>query len=49
MNTLHCQRPDGSFDQSTNPPTVAHRPRLTPVGLAVVFVLMLAIGALPFA
>jgi len=46
---LHPQHPDGSLDQPASPPAAARRLRLSAVGIAVVFVLMLAIGTLPAA
>jgi len=46
---LHPQRPDASPDQPASPSAAARRPRLTPVGIAVIFLLMLAVGALPAA
>jgi len=44
MNGLHPQRPDASPDQPASPSAAARRPRLSAVGIAVVFLLMLAIG-----
>ena len=49
MKGLHSQRPDATPDQPASPVAAARRPRLTPLGVVIVFLLMLVVGSLPSA
>ena len=49
MKGLHAHRSDATPDQPASPIAAVRQPRLKPLGVVVVFLLMLAIGTFPSA